>query len=63
VKVETLLDVTQEGWTFAHEFAHLVERILPPAARPAESELEGCAWRCIGFQHPTFGGNVDAAPT
>jgi len=32
-------------------------------ARPAESELEGCAWRCIGFQHPTFGGNVDAAPT
>jgi len=33
VKVETLLDVTQEGWTFAHEFAHLVERILPPAAQ------------------------------
>jgi len=33
VKVEELLDVTQEGWTFAHEFAHLAERALPPIAQ------------------------------
>jgi hypothetical protein len=33
VKVEELLDVTQEGWTFAHEFAHLAERALTPAAQ------------------------------
>jgi hypothetical protein len=31
VKVEELLDVTQAGWTFAHEFAHLVERALTPS--------------------------------
>jgi len=33
VKVEELLDVSQEGWTFAHEFAHLAERALTPAAQ------------------------------
>lgn len=37
VKVEELLDVSQEGWTFAHEFAHLAERALSPAA---QQELE-----------------------
>lgn len=33
VKVEELLDVTQEGWTFAHEFAHLAERALTHSAQ------------------------------
>jgi hypothetical protein len=28
-KIESLLDITQSGWTFAHEFAHLAERMLP----------------------------------
>lgn len=37
VKVEELLDLTQEGWTFAHEFAHLAERALSP---PAHAQLE-----------------------
>jgi hypothetical protein len=33
VKVEGLLNLTQQGWTFAHEFAHLAERTLSPAAQ------------------------------
>jgi tetratricopeptide (TPR) repeat protein len=36
VKVEELLDVTQAGWTFAHEFAHLLERVL---ARSQQDQL------------------------
>ncbi|MBL8917326.1 MAG: hypothetical protein JNJ54_00575 [Myxococcaceae bacterium] len=33
VKVETLCDVTPNGWTFGHEFAHLCELRLPAAVR------------------------------
>lgn len=32
-KVETLVDVTPHGWTFAHEFAHLCELRLPGPVR------------------------------
>lgn len=38
-KVEDLLHVGADGWVFAHEFAHLAERALPPAAREALERL------------------------
>jgi hypothetical protein len=43
VKVEELLDVTQEGWTFAHEFAHLAERALTLSAQHQLEALFGRA--------------------
>ena len=30
-KIESLLDVSESGWTFAHELAHLAHDALPPA--------------------------------
>lgn len=38
-KIEELYDVTAGGWTFAHELAHLGERVLPKAARRRLDEL------------------------
>lgn len=35
-KIEDLLDVSPQGWTFAHEFAHLVHPALPD---PVQAEI------------------------